>query len=103
MYLFCSHENDQSGERPRDPRHIYAKSAMPEVCPVLALGNYWAYFQFDPNNDQLFPDSNQYEWFRKQLQALLSRPDILQEPKKTRSTLVEDCGQCVAEAAAAIK
>jgi hypothetical protein len=31
-------KNDQSGERPRDPRHIYANPLMPEVCPILSLG-----------------------------------------------------------------
>ena len=36
--IFFAHmKNDQCGERPRDPRHIYANPVLPEVCPILAL------------------------------------------------------------------
>ena len=35
---FAHMKNDQCGERPRDPRHVYANPLMPEVCPVLCLG-----------------------------------------------------------------
>lgn len=38
--VYFSHmKNDQSGERPRDPRHIYANPLMPEICPITSLGS----------------------------------------------------------------
>jgi hypothetical protein len=39
---FVHQKNDQSGERPRDPRHIYANPITPEICPILTLGIYFA-------------------------------------------------------------
>jgi hypothetical protein len=35
--LFGHMKNDQGGDRPRDPRHIYANPVMPEICPILSL------------------------------------------------------------------
>jgi hypothetical protein len=35
---FAHMKNDQTGSRPRDPRHLYANPLMPEICPILALG-----------------------------------------------------------------
>lgn len=37
--FFSQMKNDQFGEKPRDPRHIYANPLMPEICPILSLGN----------------------------------------------------------------
>jgi hypothetical protein len=37
---FAHMKNDQLGDLPRDPRHLYANPVMPEICPVLALGIY---------------------------------------------------------------
>ena len=34
---FAHMKNDQNGERPRDPRHIYANPLCPEICPILSL------------------------------------------------------------------
>ena len=41
---FAHMKNDQSGERPRDPRHVYANPLHPEVCPILSLALYWLCF-----------------------------------------------------------
>lgn len=39
LCIFFAHmKNDQTGERPRDPRHLYANPLQPEICPVLSLG-----------------------------------------------------------------
>ena len=35
MCIYFAHmKNDQLGDRPRDPRHIYANPIIPEVCPI---------------------------------------------------------------------
>lgn len=80
MCIYFAHmKNDQQGERPRDPRHIYANPLQPEVCPILALGIYWSCFEWDEDNDQLFPGDNQYDRFRKQLHRILQKEKIVQE------------------------
>ncbi|KAJ0399556.1 hypothetical protein ATCC90586_002932 [Pythium insidiosum] len=73
---FAYMKNDQMGERPRDPRHIYANPLRPAVCPILALGIYWAAFPFDKTSSQLFPGSAQYDRFRKQLSSLLPQAPL---------------------------
>jgi hypothetical protein len=35
---FAHMKNDQGGDQPRDPRHVYANPKMPEICPITALG-----------------------------------------------------------------
>jgi hypothetical protein len=79
---FAHMKNDQLGERPRDPRHIYANPLRPAVCPVLALGIYWASFPFDQHSDQLFPGGSQYDRFRKQLVAVLAREPIASDLRR---------------------
>jgi hypothetical protein len=37
---FAHMKNDQLGEIPRDPRHVYTNPIMPEICPLLSLGMY---------------------------------------------------------------
>jgi len=44
---------------------------MPEICPVLGLGNYFAVFGFD-RDGKLFPGGNQYSRFLKVLKSVLS-------------------------------
>jgi hypothetical protein len=68
---FARMKNDQLGERPKDPRHVYANPILPEVCPLLALGMYWLCFGFSKEEGALFPGSNQYERFRKILYRTL--------------------------------
>ncbi|EGZ24652.1 hypothetical protein PHYSODRAFT_406965, partial [Phytophthora sojae] len=74
-------KNDQSGDRPRDPRHVYANPLQPSICPVLALAIYWATTSFDTDN-RLFPGSDQYDRFRKCLQRLLVDEKVAAELKR---------------------
>ncbi|EGZ26485.1 hypothetical protein PHYSODRAFT_484717 [Phytophthora sojae] len=68
---FAHMKNDQDGSRPRDPRHGYANPTMPEICPVLGLGVYFAVFGF-ARDGKLFPGGNQYRRFLKVLKSVLS-------------------------------
>ncbi|DAZ98629.1 TPA: hypothetical protein N0F65_000824 [Lagenidium giganteum] len=36
MYFANGSKNGQSGERPCDPRHVYANPLPPQLCPILA-------------------------------------------------------------------
>jgi hypothetical protein len=80
LAIYFSHQkNDQMGEKPRDPRHIYANPFMPEICPVLALGVYWMCFEVDSEDAQLYPGKNQYERFRKILKRCAQLDEIAEE------------------------
>ena len=88
---FAHMKNDQSGERPRDPRHVYANPLIPEICPILALGLLWITFEFENSGNSLFPGSNQYDRFRK----LFQRAGKLEEIKNElirRSMAPSDLG-----------
>ena len=77
--IFCHMKNDQQGERPRDPRHIYANPLIPEVCPVLSLGVYLLCFPPSPECTQLFPGHKQDDRYSKILKRLLTLPDHVEE------------------------
>ncbi len=54
-------KNDQTGDRKRDPRHIYAHPIDPTVSLVLALAIYFSTFSVSGAKDTaLFPGKNQY-------------------------------------------
>ncbi|CAN0449226.1 unnamed protein product, partial [Phaeothamnion confervicola] len=53
----------QTGDRPRDPRHIYANPFMPEICPFLGLGLYLLAFRAGCQDRKLFPGHDQYQRF----------------------------------------
>lgn len=92
LRIFFGHmKNDQSGERPRDPRHIYANPLKPEICPILALGLLWATQGFDKTDLKLFGGSNQYERFRKGLGRVLQREEVVGELQR-RGITVSDLG-----------
>ncbi len=59
---FAHMKNDQAGERPRDPRHVYANPLDPIICPILALGIYLMAFPLvtDPPRTHLFAGGKQY-------------------------------------------
>ncbi|OWY91480.1 hypothetical protein PHMEG_00039929 [Phytophthora megakarya] len=78
---FAHMKNDQSGDRPRDPRHVYANPLQPTICPILALAIYWTTTIFDEDN-RLFPGSDQYDRFRKSLQRLLVYGEVSTELKR---------------------
>ncbi|OWZ17919.1 hypothetical protein PHMEG_0008073 [Phytophthora megakarya] len=87
---FAHKKNDQEGSRPRDPRHIYANPLNPVICPVLAIGMFWATSSFG-GSDLLFPGSNQYERFRKCLHRLLER-DGSKDELRRRGVNQDDLG-----------
>ncbi|EKX45593.1 hypothetical protein GUITHDRAFT_44021, partial [Guillardia theta CCMP2712] len=58
---FAHSKTDQSGDRPRDPRNIYANPISPEICPILALGIY--FLCYVPDDQWLFPGRSQYKRF----------------------------------------
>ena len=67
---FAHMKNDQTGQRPRDPRHIYANPVMPEICLILALGIYLLCYNANVRG-KLFPGASQYDRFRKLFTKLL--------------------------------
>ena len=68
---FCHMKNDQTGDRPRDPRHVYANPFNPFVCPILSMLSYL--LVTPPTSDTcLFPGANQYNRFNKYLNKLLN-------------------------------
>lgn len=69
---FSQMKNDQYGERPRDPRHIYANPLMPAICPILSLGIYLFCFPPGSEDTKLFPGGSQYNRFSKLFAELLS-------------------------------
>ena len=68
---FAHMKNDQLGERPRDPRHIYANPYRPEVCPILSLGIYMLCLGIGCDNERLFPGGAQYDRYRRIMSNLL--------------------------------
>ncbi|KAF0690700.1 hypothetical protein As57867_017862, partial [Aphanomyces stellatus] len=67
--VFHKSKTDQSGEKSRDPRHIYANPFKPATCVFLALGVYLAsHPQLAPG--QLFPGGTQRDRFGKSLARL---------------------------------
>ena len=73
LQIYFAHmKNDQTGERPRDPRHVYANPYNPAICPILTLITYL--LVTPPSADTaLFPGTQQYNRYNKYLRALLER------------------------------
>lgn len=71
---FAHQKNDQAGDKPRDPRHIFANPLNPSVCPILALGLFWVLF---PGFEgELFSGGRQYDRYRKTFQDVLRLPEV---------------------------
>jgi hypothetical protein len=68
---FAHMKNDQLGERPKDPRHVYANPVNPEICPILALGIYLMSFPTVLEGSNLFPGGEQYDRFRRNLTEIV--------------------------------
>ena len=77
--FFAHSKTDQGGEKPRDPRHLYANPLCPEICPILSLGVYLLSFPDTVNDVALFPGCKQYERFRQIFSRLCSEKNILCE------------------------
>ena len=73
---FAHQKNDQEGNRPKDPRHVYANPVMPEISVFLALGLYFLTHGFssaDGTNKEdgsLFPGSSQYQRYSADLKCV---------------------------------
>lgn len=63
---------DQAGERPRDPRHIYANPLKPAISYILGLGLYLLTFPLEEDGTRLYPGGSQYERYRGVLKAVLA-------------------------------
>ena len=88
---FAHMKNDQTGERKRDPRHIYSNPHVPVVCPVLALSVYFSLFSISGTVDSaLFPGSNQYKRFASFFEYILNKHQV--EIKRDFGVSVEDLG-----------
>ena len=72
---FAHMKNDQTGDRPRDPRHIYANPYNPTVCPLLSLTMYLLVTP-PTSSSALFPGSDQYNRYNKYLRNLLERKEV---------------------------
>ena len=74
---FAQMKNDQTGDRKRDPRHVYANPHDVLVCPITALAMYISIFNVTGSKDSaLFPGSNQYKRFAKSLEKILFKHKI---------------------------
>ncbi len=73
--IFVTSKTDLSGEKPRDPRHIYANPLIPEVCTITALGIYLLCFDLRTAT-KLFTGNDQYDRYRKYLQKLFQREAV---------------------------
>ncbi|KAG7350981.1 hypothetical protein IV203_010341 [Nitzschia inconspicua] len=92
LRIFFTHrKNDQFGQRPRDPKHIYANPIIPEICPILSLGIYMLTTPISPTNTQLFPGGSQYDRFRKVLIRLLNTEEGSAE-LQARGMTTDDIG-----------
>lgn len=80
--FFAHSKSDQLGERPRDPRHIYANPLLPAVCPMLALGIFWLCFPPESDQVKLFLGSSQYDRYIKLFKRLLEIPEAEAELAK---------------------
>ena len=74
LQIFFAHmKNDQTGDRPRDPRHVYSNPYNPIIDPILTLISYLLVTPPSNNSTALFPGKDQYNRYSKYLHRLLQR------------------------------
>ena len=88
---FAHMKNDQTGERPRDARHVYANPLNPVICPILSLAIYMVCFPLDVSIPQMFPGGKQDDRYSKCLGRLL-RETIAAEELQRRGMQPDDIG-----------
>ena len=72
LVYFAHMKNDQTGERKRDPRHIYGNPHDPVVCPLVAISTYLSTCNVTGTKDTcIFPGPSQYKRFSKYLAKIL--------------------------------
>lgn len=76
---FPQQKNDQEGDRPKDPRHVYANPLMPEVCSILSLGIYLLCFTFSEGIVNLFTGNDPYDRYLARLKVIFCRSDVAAE------------------------
>jgi hypothetical protein len=92
MLVYFSHmKNDQLGDKPRDPRHIYANPILPDICPVLSLGIYLLCFPSSLSKTKLFDGKDQYDRFRKIMGRTFENKECIAELSR-RGIYSEDIG-----------
>ena len=71
---FAHMKNDQTGDRKRDPRHVYANPHDVLVCPIPAISIYLSTFNITGIKDTaLFPGDNQYKRFANSFDRILEK------------------------------
>lgn len=73
--VFAQQKNDQDGDRPREPRHLYANPFDPAVCPLTALGIFLLTTSHNAAT-ALFLGESQYARFTKGLKKVLSQAPL---------------------------
>lgn len=74
---FAHTKNDQDGSTQREGRHIYANPFNPEICPILALGMFFAlYAPTNADDENLFKGTKQYDRFLKALKGIMGDPIV---------------------------
>lgn len=69
---FAQQKNDTQGYTQKYPRHIFANTFRPAVCPFLALAMYIATFGVNvQGSDRLFPGNSQYDCFTDHMMRTL--------------------------------
>ena len=82
LQIFFAHmKNDQTGDRPRDPRHVYSNPYNPYIDPILTLISYLIVTPPCDNSTALFPGSDQYNRYSKYLHKLLKEKQDYIEKK----------------------
>lgn len=77
--LFSKTKTDQGGERPQDPKHVYANPLIPEVCSILSLAVYFASTRIDFMDEELFPGGHQKDKFLRLFHSLMQFPKVRDE------------------------
>ena len=86
---FNQTKSDQEGEKPKNPRHVYANPITPAVCPILSIALYMLCFPIlSRNQRKLFPGVEQYDHYRKAFQKLLQFNEV--EAELVRSGVKAD-------------
>ena len=75
---FAQMKNDQAGERPKDPRHVFGNPFNFNICPLVALGLHMLCFTFDPSSPFVFAGGSQDDGFSKFFNAFLNIDWVLE-------------------------
>jgi hypothetical protein len=68
-------KNDQEGERPKDPRHIYANVVQPAICPILSLAIHFL-CNGVVEAGKIFNGTAQYDRYSKMLRRLFEHEGV---------------------------